>query len=165
MRSGQRVQRDGERAQTAMAAAAGDARALALELAALRAAPRVDVVGLGLVLEAGELAHRAVPAWFRWRDGVWSPALWSLVVVTDRRLIVRLPDGGLRSLWWGSVVGFEVDLDVGHVVLDFGDGRPRLLSGEEASVIAVAGVCYLYGVESLASHPALESLRARSVRS
>ena len=52
VRSGQRDQRDAERLQTAMGAA--DARALALELAALRDAPRVDVVGLGLVLEAGE---------------------------------------------------------------------------------------------------------------
>ncbi len=165
MRSERRVRGlGGERASASAAAAVADARVLALELAALRASPRIDVVRLGVVLEAGEVAHRAVQAWFRWRDGGWSSALWCLVVVTDRRLIVRLPDGGLRSLWWGSLVGFEADLDAGHVILDYGDGRPRLLSGPAARVIAVAGVRFLYGLESLASHPALESLRDRSSR-
>ena len=162
MRGRRRVELAGERASAAVA----DARSLALELAGLREALGLDVVRLGLVLEAGEVAHRVLAAWFRWRADVeWSPALWCQVVVTDRRLIVRLPDGALRSLWWGSLTGFEADLVQTHVVLDYGDGRPRLFSGPAVSVIAVAGVAFLYGLEALASHPALESLRERSGRS
>ena len=141
--------------------AAADARVFALELGGLRAPEHVDVMGLGIVLEAGEHAHRTTWCWVRWRvDGQWSPALWCHVVVTDDRLLVRLPDGTLRSQWWSTLVGFEADLVAGHVALDYGDGRPRLFSGPEAAVLAVAGVVMLYGPEALVSHPALEPIRS-----
>lgn len=141
--------------------AAADARALALELGGLRSPEHVDVMGLGIVLENGENAHRTTWCWVRWRvEGQWSPALWCHVVVSDHRLLVRLPDGTLRSQWWSTLVGFEADLVAGHVILDYGDGRPRLFSGPEAAVLAVAGVAMLYGAEALVSHPALEPIRS-----
>ncbi|WP_457256504.1 hypothetical protein [Pedococcus sp. P5_B7] len=141
--------------------AAADACAFALELGGLRAPEHVDVMGLGIVLEAGEHAHRTAWSWVRWRvDGQWSPALWCHVVVTDHRLLVRLPDGTLRSQWWSTLVGFEADLVAGHVILDYGDGRPRLFSGPQAAVLAVAGVAMLYGPEALVSHPALDPIRS-----
>jgi hypothetical protein len=64
------------------------------------------------------------------------------------------------SLWWGSLVGFEVNLGEDFVILDFGDGRPRALSGSGVALVAVAGVARLYGVGALTTHPALEPLRA-----
>jgi hypothetical protein len=137
-----------------------DARLLALEYADLHPPAFHDPELLGVVLRAGETIRRSLTAWFRIRvDGQWSQASHSQVMISDRRLIVRLASGELASLWWGSVCGFEADLDEGHVVLDFGDGRPRLLSGDSAPVIAVAAVAGIYGVPSLASHPCLEALR------
>lgn len=140
--------------------AAADARALALELGGLRTPELVDAMRLGIVLETGEHPHRATSCWVRWRvDGQWSEALKSRVVVTGLRLLVRLPDSTLRSQWWSTLVGFEADLTGGHVVLDYGDGRPRLFSGPETAVIAVAGVAVLYGRAALATHPCLEPIR------
>jgi hypothetical protein len=143
-------------------ATVADARTLALEYAALHPPESHDPELLGVVLRPGETIRRSVPAWFRIRvEGQWSHTSQSHVMVTDRRLIVRLGSGELASLWWGSVCGFEADLGQGHVVLDFGDGRPRLLSGDSAPVIAVGAVAGIYGVPSLASHPCLEALRTR----
>ncbi|MEO3936807.1 hypothetical protein V3N99_08625 [Dermatophilaceae bacterium Soc4.6] len=141
-------------------AEAGDARALALELAGLQAERPVDPMTLGVVLEPGEVLWRLSMSWLRVRiDGLWSDASWSQVLITDRRLLVRLASSDLVSLWWGSMVGFEVDLRAGHVVLDFGDGRPRLLSGPAVAVVAVAGVAQLYGIPALVTHPSLAPLR------
>jgi hypothetical protein len=139
-----------------------DARALALEYAGLRPAGSVDPQPLGVVLRDSEIIRRVASTWFRVKiDGQWSQASPSQVMITDRRLILRLGSGELASLWWGSVHGFETDLDAGHVVLDFGDGRPRLLSGEATPLVAVAGVAEVYGVPALATHPCLEQLRTR----
>lgn len=141
-------------------AEASDARALALELAGLQSDRPLDPMSLGVVLEPGEVLRRASVSWLRVRiDGVWSDASWSEVLITDRRLLVRLASNDLVSLWWGSLVGFDVDLCAGHVVLDFGDGRTRLLSGPAAAVVAVAGVAQLYGIPALVTHPGLASLR------
>jgi hypothetical protein len=138
-----------------------DARALALELAGMRDAVPIDAMALGLVLEPEELPRRVAALWLRIRvEGQWSPATWSQVLITDRRLLVRLGGGELVSLWWGSLVGFEANLGEGFVILDFGDGRPRALSGAAVAVVAVAGVARLYGVEALTTHQALEPLRA-----
>lgn len=160
MRSRLRARTRPSASSSAVAMAAADARALALELAQLRPVELVDVMELGIVLEGGEQAHRTTWSWVRWRvDGQWSQPLWCHVVVTNRRLLVRLPDGTLRSQWWSTLVGFESDLVAGHVVLDYGDGRPRLFSGDAVAVLAVAGVAMLYGREALASHPVLEPIR------
>jgi hypothetical protein len=138
-----------------------EARELAMEYAGLSPATSLDPQPLGVVLRSDEAIRRATSVWFRLRvDGQWSEASLSQVMITDRRLILRLGSGELASLWWGSVSGFEADLDAGHVVLDFGDGRPRLLSGEAASLLAVAGVAQIYGVPALASHPCLASIRS-----
>ena len=94
----------------------------------------LDPMVAGVVLELGESLRRLVNAWLRQRtpEG-WTEASWSQVFVTDQRLLVRLGSGELASLWWGSLVGFEADLVADHVVLDFGDGQPRLLSGPSPS--------------------------------
>src|SRR5690242_18723580 len=122
----------------------------------------VDAQLLGVALRPDETIRRAAATWFRVLvDRQWSEASPSQVMITDRRLILRLGSGELASLWWGSLIGFEADLDNGHVLLDFGDGRPRLLSGEAAPLVAVAGVAQIYGVAALATHPCLEQLRSR----
>ena len=143
------------------APAAADARALALELAGLQPKVVLDAMSAGVVLEPGESALRHVFLWVRHRaGGRWSEAVWCPVVVTDRRLIVRVPSGALGSLWWGSLVGLEVDLDHGHVILDYGDGSPRLLAGPGCAVVAVTGVAQVYGVEALVRHDGLTALRS-----
>jgi hypothetical protein len=140
-----------------------DARRLALELAGMMPAGHVDVMRRGLVLEPGERAWREVSVELRHRaGGSWTRAISSLALVTDRRILLRTSDGRIVSLWWGSLVGFDPCLSSGYVVLDYGDGAPRLLSSRQASAVAVVGVAALYGVEALATHPALEQLRARS---
>ncbi|WP_270889241.1 hypothetical protein [Pedococcus sp. 5OH_020] len=146
----------------AAALVVADARMLALEYAGLRSAMAIDAHLLGVALRPDETIRRVAATWFRVRlDGQWSEASPSQVMITDRRLILRLGSGELASLWWGSLIGFEADLDAGHVVLDFGDGRPRLFSGEASSLVAVAAVAQIYGVTALATHPCLEPLRAR----
>lgn len=141
-----------------------DARRLALELAGI-AGPHVDAMTAGVVLEPGEVGRRLVGAWLGlWMDGVWSSARWTQSLLSDRRLLVRFDTGELVSLWWEGLVGFSSDIEAGHVVLDFGDGRPRLLSGPGAAVVAVAGVARLYGVEAMLTHPALAPLRQGPLR-
>jgi hypothetical protein len=138
-----------------------DARELALEYAGLRPATSLDPQLLGVVLRPDETIRRAAPTWFRVRvNGQWSEASPSQIMITDHRLILRLGSGELASLWWGAACGFEADLDAGHVVLDFGDGRPRLLAGEATPLVAVAGVAQIYGVSALATHPCLQSIRS-----
>ena len=143
------------------AAAFVDARNLALEFAGMEPSGSLDPMVAGVVLQPGESLRRLVNAWLRQRtpEG-WTEPSWSQVFVTDQRLLVRLGSGELASLWWGSLVGFEADLVADHVVLDFGDGLPRLLSGPSAAVMAVAGVAALYGPAALATHPALSPIRA-----
>ena len=110
-------------------AAFGDACGLALELAGVSAPLTNDAMAAGLVLEHGELGRRMVGLWLRLRlNGMWSQPGWSQVLITDRRLLVRLATGELVSLWWGSLVGFEADLDRSHVILYFGDVPPPSLS-------------------------------------
>ena len=141
--------------------AVDDARALALELAGLRPTPVVDPSSLGVIVEPGEVVLRMVEVWLRWLvDGAWTAAQRCPGLVTDRRVVVRLSPSGLRSFWWGSLVGLDIDLVGANVILDYGDGRPRALSGEVASVIAVAAVAAAYGVEALATHDAIGPLRS-----
>lgn len=117
-------------------------------------------MSLGLVLEPGETAYRVHGAWLSHRAGTgWSQPVQSRVVVTDRRLIVGMPLGSLTSLWWQSLVGFHPDLRRSSLVLDYGDGYPRLLSGPDVASAVVVGVAALYGVAALAQHGALEPLR------
>ena len=138
-----------------------DARNLALELAGMQPGASLDPMVAGVVLRPGESLRRLVNAWLRQRapEG-WTEPSWSQVFITDQRLLLRLGSGELASLWWGSLVGFEADLTGDHLVLDFGDGHPRLLSGPSAALMAVAGVAALYGPAALTTHPALSPLRA-----
>lgn len=141
-------------------AAAADARALALALAGLAPLQPADPMSLGLVLEPGETAYRVHSAWLSHRAGNgWSHPVHSRVVVTDRRLIVGMPLGSVTSLWWHSLVGFHPDLGRSSLILDYGDGYPRLLSGPDMASAIVVGVAALYGVAALAEHGALEPLR------
>ncbi len=155
-----RLRKQGQAPQAVGPAEAADARALALELAGLRQGQPIDPMSLGFVLEPSEAPLRVAMSWLRIRaDGLWSEASWSQVLITDRRLVVRLASREVVSLWWGSMVGFEADLRAGHLVIDFGDGRPRLLSGPAVGVLAVAGVAQLYGIPALMTHPSLAPIR------
>jgi len=140
--------------------ATADARALALELAAVRPATQLDPVALGVVLRPGESALRAVGAGFAIRlDGWWTPVEPVVVVVTTDRLLVRFAGGELAALWWAGVMGLEVDVVGGRLVLDYGDGAPRTLLGAAVAVLAVAAVWAIYGAEALLTHPDLATLR------
>jgi hypothetical protein len=141
--------------------AGDDARQLAMELAGLQPAMSVDPVGMRVVLEPDEDAWRQLDhLWLRVKvDGVWSDAAPASALLTNRRLLARLHSGEVLSLWWGSLVGFDPDLVRGHVVLDYGDGSPRVVSGLGAAQVAVAGIASLYGIEALTTHPALAPIR------
>jgi hypothetical protein len=153
--------RNARRPADAGQSAAEEARRLALEVAGLAPQRTVDVMRLGVVLEPGECPWRDVTVELRhFQGGAWTPAVSIVALVTDRRILVKLPTGQITSLWWGSLVGFEPCLSGGYVVLDYGDGAPRMLSGRQVATIAVVGVAALYGVTGLAEHPALEPLRA-----
>lgn len=157
MRPRQQAERQ---AQEARAFARADARVLAIELAQAHMDFGIDVMSAGVVLEPGERPLRSVDGWLRQRMGLtWTEGAAVALFITDLRLVARLPSLELVSLWWAGVVGFEADLEAGHVVLDYGDGRPRLFSGPAAPVVAVAGVAALYGVPAMTQHPALASLR------
>lgn len=131
-----------------------DAYALALELAGLRPMTVTETMPLGIALEPGETAHRLVGLWLSIRvDGVWTVPEPCQVVITDRRLLVRLLSGDLVSMWWGAVVGFWPDLTAGYVVIDFGDGMARALRGPAIGCVAVAGMIRLYGVDALIGRP------------
>ena len=138
-----------------------DARVLALEVAGLEPTAPIEPSSVGVVAEPGERVLRVTSLWVRWLvDGIWSQAHRSECLVTDRRLVARLPAAGLTSFWWGSLVGLDVDLHAGHVILDYGDGRPRALAGEGIALAAVAAIAAAYGVEALATHHAIEPLRS-----
>ena len=135
-----------------------DARHLALEMAG-EPGPRIDTMAAGVVLQDGEIPRRVLNVWVSmWLAGEWAPGSTAEVLLSDKRL-----------LWWDALVGFTADLAAGYVVLDFGDGRPRSLSGRGAAAVAVAGVARLYGTAALLTHPVLEPLRQarfeQSVRS
>jgi hypothetical protein len=138
-----------------------DARKLAMEIAGLEPVVYVDPVGMRVILEPGEAAWRQLDnLWLRVMvDGAWSEAAPARALLTNRRLLVRLRSGEALSLWWGSLVAFDPDIDRGQVVLDYGDGSPRAVSGADATLVAVAGIASLYGVKELTTHPALEQLR------
>lgn len=138
-----------------------DARRLAMEIAGLEPTVSVDPVLLRVILEPGEAAWRQLDdLWLRVMvDGAWSQAAQARALLTNRRLLVRLRTGEALSLWWGSLVAFDPDIARGHVVLDYGDGSPRSVSGPDAALVAVAGIASLYGVTELTTHPALEPLR------
>ena len=107
-----------------------DARHLALEVSGLAPPAAVDVMALGVVLEPGEVPRRLIDVWSHFRQaGQWMNLVHCGCLVTDRRLLLRLPSAELASLWWSGVVGLDVDLPNGRVVLDYGDGRPRAVSG------------------------------------
>lgn len=136
-----------------------DARHLALELAGAPG-PTVDPMTAGVALEDGERVRRRVDVWLSlWLGHAWSTPRPAQVLVSNRRLLARLDSGELASLWWGSLAGFTVELSAGQVVLDYGDGRPRSMSGPGVAAIAVAGIDSLYGTRALLTHPALEPLR------
>lgn len=151
---------DRQRAEV-QSAALTDARALVLELAGFAPVTPYDAMRAGVVLEAGETAYRSVACWVQQQfPGGWSQPIWSQVLVTDRRLLIRVGVGGaLISLWWSTLVGLHVDLESERIVLDYGDGSPRLLTGPAAPIIAVAGIAKVYGVDALLTHPALRPIR------
>jgi len=143
-----------------------DARRLALELARGQSSFPFDPMQAGVVLQRGEIAYRQVPAMFnQFTDSGlfgWTETVPVTVLVTDCRVLLRWPGGSLISLWWGTVHGFEVNLDSETLVFDHGDGKPLCLSGLTVPVIAVAGIAAIYGADAMLRHPAIAPLRARA---
>ena len=160
-----RIRRGKDRDQSAtpstgLIAALEDARRLALEVAGLAPSPAVDLHALGVVLETGEAPSRVTTVWIHVQDADgWSSPLCCGALVTDRRVLLKQPDGALASLWWSSLVGLEIDLEHERVVLDYGDGRPRHLSGLGAARVAVMAVARVYGLDALLTHPGLAPVR------
>jgi hypothetical protein len=151
-----------QQAQLTLAAAHDDARHLAVELAAGRPAHPIDLMRLGLVIEPDETAYRYVAATISQYDkrvGLWPIPSQVAVLITDRRLIVRLPYGAAISLWWRGIVALDVDVDAGRVVVDYGDNEPRALGGPAVSGIAVAAVGGVNGVTGMLRHPGLNCLK------
>lgn len=145
-------------------AAMSDACALALQLAGVRHCRWVDPVTLGVVLRPNETGFRVVAASFAIRlDGQWTMAEPVSVVITSERLLVRFAAGELGALWWAGVVGVEIDVERGWMVLDYADGMPRAILGSALDVLAVAAVWALYGAEALLTHPALAGVRRSGV--
>ena len=137
-----------------------DARRLALEVAGLAPPNHVDVMALGIVLEPSESASRLVTTRLRVREGgTWTDEAACSCLITDRRLLLHLPHGEIASLWWGGLVGLEIDLVNHRVTLDYGDARPRVLVGPGVASVAVMAVAQVYGLDALASHPGLSPLR------
>jgi len=119
-------------------------------------------MSLGLVIEPDETAYRYVSATISQYDksvGLWPIPTPVAILITDRRLIARLPHGAAISYSWNSVVALDVNLEVGQVVLDFGDNEPRSISSGALADIAVACISGVYGMNGLLGHPALEILR------
>jgi len=156
-----------QQAEQAWAAAREDARYLAVELAAGRPAQPIDVMNLGLVIEQDETAYRYVAATISQYDtcvGIWPVPTPVAILITDRRLIARLPHGAVISYWWNSVVALDVNLEVGQVVLDFGDNEPRAIGGPAVAILGVMAIGAIFGLDGLIRHSALLSLRpAQSV--
>ncbi len=84
-------------------------------------------------------------------------------LVTSLRLVGRTqPEGELLSIWWGGSPASGVDLGVDAVHLD-GNNRWRgQVTGPGVAPIAVAAVAACHGLEALAVHPGLASLRRPS---
>jgi hypothetical protein len=142
-----------------------DARRLAIDLAREQSSILFDPLQAGVVLQPGETAYRQVPAWFNQLTGSglygWTDRTAVTVLLTDRRAFMRWPDGSLFSLWWSGVQGFEANLHNESLILDYGDGKPRCLSGPTAPVIVVAGIAGIYGVDAMLRHPAIAPLRVQ----
>jgi hypothetical protein len=156
------VRRQRQQAQLVWDAACDDARNLAVELAAGRSAQPIDVMSLGLVIQPDETAYRYATATISQYDnrvGLWPTPTPVAILITDRRLIARLPAGAVISYWWNSVVALDVNLEVGHVVLDFGDNEPRAIGGPAVAILGVMAIGAIFGLDGLIRHSALLPLR------
>jgi hypothetical protein len=137
-----------------------DARALALELGCGQPSTAIDAMALGVVLLPGEASYRRVSSWLsHFKYGTWGQPVPTDILITNRRLLCRLPHSQLASLPWTGLVGLEIDLGNASVVLDHGDGHPVCVSGPTSATLAVAAVAFLYGIHALLRHPALAPLR------
>lgn len=140
--------------------AVADARALALEL--VRGLPMhpIDTMSAGIVLGGGETAFRQVSTWiYTFESPCWATPAPVDVLITDQRLVCRLPAGQLASLPWSGMMGLSIDLADEHVLVDYGDGQPHCFAGSATAVLAVAAVACVCGLPALITHPALGPLR------
>jgi len=153
----------GRQAEVAWHAGCDDARRLAVELAAGRPYWPIDVMQLGLVIEPDETAFRYVAAALSQFDsqfGCWPAPMQVGILITDQRIVVRMPHGAAISLWWNGILAIEADLaGAGTVVLDYGDNEPRAFGGAAVWDVGVAAVAGAYGIAGMLRHPALDCLR------
>lgn len=161
MRRSPRNQAPGDHAMDReLTAAYQDARALVLELGRGGPSVALDPTAFGVVLLPGESGYRRVSSWlYLFKHTAWGEPIRADVLITNRRLLCRLPHGQLASLPWTGLVGLDIDLKNASVVLDHGDGHPVCTSGPTSAILAVAAVAFVYGAQALLRHPALERLR------
>jgi hypothetical protein len=166
-----------------------DARNLALSIVTGRPAP-VAHYDIGVILEPGEVpwqrARARLSVWTtqscyvqHTRAGCWgysarssgrevTTANWRDVgvidwLITSKRLVGRLPgDARMESIWWGGLVGAQVDLDTERVLLDSHNGWRGRLTGPGVAPIAVAAVAICQGQRAMLEHPGLGRLRDRT---
>ena len=141
-------------------AARDDARRLAVEIGRGQPDTPFDAMAAGVVLHPSETAYRQVPIWlFAFDHDHWAAPSPVQAVITDQRLICRLPTWQLATLLWRGAVGLYVDLPRARVTLDYGDGAPVTVAGDAIPMVAVAAVAFTLGPAALLSHPSLACLR------
>lgn len=161
-------------------AAATDARALAIDIAAGND-HRLAGYAMGIVLNAGETVWRELDAgyfildtyshihhqhgWsgninrsYQVTDKRWTNHGVLHWLVTNQRLASRSADGELISIYWVDRGGCQIDLDAECVFLDSHNCTRYCLTGPAAPVIAVAAVASLHGTHALIDHPGLRNV-------
>lgn len=142
-------------------AARDDARRLAVEIGRGRPDTPFDAMVAGVVLHPSETAYRQVPVWLIAFDhDHWAVPSPVQAIITDQRLICRLPTWQLATLPWRGLVGLHIDLPHAQVVLDYGDGAPVTATGGAVPLVAVAAVAFTCGPSRLLVHPDLRPLRS-----
>lgn len=118
--------------------------------------PAFVLAGLGVTALANRSRRQAAEAASRqqWREMQRTSAFF-----TNRRILIQV-GGRWLSFYYSGVTACYPEPENSSVVLDFPDTQPLLIGGPEAPLAAAYLVWALYGERGLASHPALQGLRA-----
>ena len=118
--------------------------------------PAFVLAGLGVTALANRSRRQAAEAASRqqWREMQRTSAFF-----TSRRILIQV-GGRWLSFYYSGVSACYPEPENHSVVLDFPDTQPLLIGGPEAPLAAAYLVWALYGERGLASHPALQGLRA-----
>lgn len=90
--------------------------------------------------------------------GRWREEQFSLVIVTDRRLLIH---AGGRWLWfyYSGTTAIYPDLEHSTLAVDFGDTEPLRLAGPDVPSVAVWMIHQRSGYSVAAAHPQLQVLK------